>query len=302
MKNSSKNAEPLLWIFLSVLSWSTVASACKWSLTYIHPFWMLFFSSLTASLVLFLLILLNPSCSIQTRLSLKWIGLGLLNPFLYYLLLFEAYRISPAQEALVLNYTWAILLALGSAVVYKQKLSLLTLVGLILSFIGVWILTAKGLLSLPGLSLGNGFALVSAFVWAYYWIVNLKNDNNPLLALFVQFSTASLAILIFAYLFGPTLNLNKQGLFGSIYLGFFEMSLPFFWWLLALRKSKQTSQIVHWIYLSPVLSMIWIAIILKETVLPASWIGLGFVIGGMILSKVPKEKMPENPEVLDNSF
>jgi drug/metabolite transporter (DMT)-like permease len=33
-------------------------------------------------------------------------GLGFMNPFLYYVLLFRAYDLLPAQQAQPLNYTW----------------------------------------------------------------------------------------------------------------------------------------------------------------------------------------------------
>ena len=39
-------------------------------------------------------------------------ALGFLNPFLYYVVLFKAYDLLPAQEAQPLNYTWAITLAI----------------------------------------------------------------------------------------------------------------------------------------------------------------------------------------------
>lgn len=38
------------------------------------------------------------------------IGFGLVNPCLYYLLLFSAYDRLPAQEAMAINYTWTLTL------------------------------------------------------------------------------------------------------------------------------------------------------------------------------------------------
>jgi drug/metabolite transporter (DMT)-like permease len=51
--------------------------------------------------------------------------LGALNPFAYYLVLFEAYRRLPAQEGQAINYTWAITMSLLAAPLspaqYRQR-------------------------------------------------------------------------------------------------------------------------------------------------------------------------------------
>ena len=44
--------------------------------------------------------------------------LGLVNPFLYYLVLFKAYDLLPAQEAQAINYTWALMLAFLSVIFF----------------------------------------------------------------------------------------------------------------------------------------------------------------------------------------
>ncbi|HOI25513.1 MAG TPA: DMT family transporter [Caldisericia bacterium] len=275
-----------LWIALSILSWSSVASACKWTLEYIDSSWTLFFSSLTSAVVLFILLLFHPSCSVNQKLKWKYLLMGFLNPFLYYFILFEAYRMSPAQEALVLNYTWAILLALLSAIYFRKALKWKSLLGMLISFLGVYVVVSKGSIFLPQWSLGNGLALVSAVVWAVYWVLNMKEEGSPLPALFVQFSSASLLVLLFNLAVFPIpRTFSLWGIAGSIYLGIFEMSLPFFWWLLALKRSEQTSQTIHWVYLSPILSMVWIAILLKEEIRLYSILGLILVLMGILLGK-----------------
>lgn len=287
-----------LWIALSILSWSSVASACKWTLQHIDSSWMLFFSSLTSALVLFILLLFHPSCSIRQKFKWKYLFMGFLNPFLYYFILFEAYRLSPAQEALVLNYTWGILLALLSAVYFRKALKWNSLLGMLISFLGVYLVISKGSFLLPTWSLGNALALISAGVWAVYWVLNMKEEKLPLPALFIQFASAALLALLFnLFVFPIPGSFDIKGLVGSVYLGVFEMSLPFFWWLLALRRSPQTSQTIHWIYLSPILSMVWISMFLREPIQFYSWLGLILVLLGILLGKElnPKKRNREIP-------
>jgi drug/metabolite transporter (DMT)-like permease len=179
MVNSSKITPPWLWLMLAILSWSTVASACKWTLAFVHPSWMLLIATFTASFVLWLLLSFHPSCSVHQKIQWKWVFIGLINPFLYYSLLFEAYRLSPAQEALVLNYTWAVALAILSAIVFKKALQLKVLAGMLLSFLGVWLIISQGSLLVPTLRFGNFLALFSALIWAVYWILNMNHEEAP---------------------------------------------------------------------------------------------------------------------------
>ena len=70
--------------------------------------------------------------------------LGVLNPLLYYLVLFEAYDLLPAQEAQALNYTWAITLSLLSVPFLGQKLSLQELGAIMLAYLGVLFIATHG--------------------------------------------------------------------------------------------------------------------------------------------------------------
>ena len=51
--------------------------------------------------------------------------LGLINPFLYYIVLFEAYNLLPAQEAQAINYTWVLVLSIFSIIFLKEELKFL---------------------------------------------------------------------------------------------------------------------------------------------------------------------------------
>ncbi len=80
---------------LAVLLWSTVASAFKLSLRYLTPLQLLFYASLTSLLVFGLLH--SREFSLDRR-NLRSAYLGLINPFLYYLVLFSAYDRLPPRK------------------------------------------------------------------------------------------------------------------------------------------------------------------------------------------------------------
>ncbi|MDE0286860.1 MAG: DMT family transporter, partial [Gammaproteobacteria bacterium] len=107
-----------LFALSAVLLWSTVATAFKISLRYLDVFQLLLVASVTATLCLLLVVVLTGRLKIPASLGkrdyLRLACLGILNPFCYYLVLFRAYDLLPAQVAQALNYTWAITLMLLS--------------------------------------------------------------------------------------------------------------------------------------------------------------------------------------------
>ena len=93
-------------------------------------------------------------CFFATRLSqINWpwplliaplaVGLGLINPTAYYLILFAAYDRLPAHIAQPINYTWAITLALLAVPILGQRLTLRSLWGILTSYLGVVILVQQ---------------------------------------------------------------------------------------------------------------------------------------------------------------
>ena len=122
----TKQTKAYLCASAVVLFWATSASAFKISLGYIDVFSLLFYASVTSTVVFFVYILISNKLvflkSLSTKDYLYSAMLGFLNPFLYYAVLFEAYSILPAQEAQPLNFIWPITLVLLSIPLLKQKI------------------------------------------------------------------------------------------------------------------------------------------------------------------------------------
>ena len=218
--------------------------------------------------------------------------LGLLNPFLYYLILFKAYSLLPAQMALSLNYTWAIIVVLLSIPLLKQKISFSSIIAIFISFIGVNFIATQG--DITGLKFTNTFGVVlaisSSFFWALYWLLNTKDSVDPTIRLLLNFIfgfSYSIISVIFIFEFKfPDVN----GILGSAYIGFFEMGVTFVLWLNALKLSETTAKVSNLIYLSPFLSLFFISFIIGEEILFSTIIGLIFIIFGIILQNKSKLK------------
>ena len=282
-----------LFALTAVLCWSTVASAFKLALQYLDVYQLLLYASFTTIVVLFTILAAQKKLGLIRRFStmdyLKAAILGLMNPFLYYIVLFNAYSLLPAQLALPLNYTWPIMLVLLSIPLLKQRIKPLTVMAVIISFAGVVIISTRGNLSTfefvnPG---GVALALGSSVIWGLYWIFNMKEGGHTLARLLIIFCFGFVYILIATLIFSNPLAIDVRGLAGAVYVGLFEMGVTFVFWLKALEYSSNTAKVSVLIYLSPFLSLIWIHFLVGEKIYPSTIIGLGVIIGGILVQNYP---------------
>ena len=281
-----------LYALTAVLFWSTVASAFKLSLDYLNPLQLVFWSSLASTLLLGGILAgqgkLKALLRIRGRDILTSLGMGLLNPFLYYLILFKAYALLPAQEAQPINYTWAITLALLSIPLLGQRIRARELLAGCISYLGVVVIATHGeLTSLTFANpLGVALALASTLVWALYWIANTKDGRPPVMGLFCNFLFSLPFSCAACLLFSDLAVSAPRGLLGAAYVGVFEMGVTFVFWLQALRLSENTAKVSNLIFLSPFLSLVLIHYLVGETILPSTYLGLVLIMAGLALQKL----------------
>lgn len=292
MKNQRK---AYLFALTAVLFWSTIGSAMKISLRHIDVFQLILLSNLAAVIILFITLVIQRKLPLMKDLSARhWINsaiLGLLNPFLYYIVLLTAYDLLPAQEAGTLNYIWPLILVLLSIPMLKQRISGWSLIAVLISFTGLTIISTHG--DLVGFSfsspLGVALAVGSAIFWALYWILNMKDSREDVSKLFLNFCFGLLYISILCLVMGNFVVPTWEGIAGSVYLGIFEMGVTFVLWLKALNHSVNTAKVSNLIYLSPFLSLVFIHFAVGEAILGSTIIGLGFIISGIILQQYLKK-------------
>ncbi len=283
----------------AVLCWSTVATAFKLSLRVLSPLQLLLGASFTAALSLLAILAatgrLRELASLSRRDLAVSAGLGMLNPFVYYLILFRAYDILPAQQAQPLNMTWGVILALLSVPFLKQRLTLRSLGALLLALAGVMVISTEGRLGTMEFTspLGVALALASACLWALYWIANTRDRCDPLLRLLLNFGFGFMFTLAWWLLQGAPLPANPTGWAGAAYVGMFEMGITFFLWLQAMRLTRSAARISILVYIAPFLSLVLIHFVLKEHILPASFIGLIMIVAGILWQRGDSEVKSE---------
>ncbi|MGK9475504.1 DMT family transporter [Melioribacter sp. OK-6-Me] len=282
----------LKYALSAVFLWSTVATAFKLTLTGMNYAQLLFYSSLTSTLIFAFFIIQRKKCVGEILLSKNHIKnnilLGLLNPFLYYLVLFKAYSLLPAQEAQPLNYTWPIIISIFAAIFLKNKINFRIIAGLILAFLGVIIIATRGyIFSLHFHNiLGVSLALGSSLLWGLFWTFNLLDSRKEDEKLFGSFFFGTIYTFIYILIFDSFSIISYKYLIGAIYVGFFEMGITFVLWLRALRLSENKARTATLAYLSPFISLLFIWLILGEKMMLSSIAGLVLIVSGIIIQRL----------------
>lgn len=289
MTNQKKS---FLFAIAAILFWSTVGTAFKITLRHLNYAELLLLSSLVSLIFLAITITVNNKLSQLWQTTQKQLAysalLGFLNPFAYYLILFKAYSLLRAQEAVALNYIWPMMLVLLSVPVLKQKIKPVNIIALLISFSGAITIATQGKPFSLDLTepLGVTLALSSAFFWAMFWLLNVRDSREETLKLFMNFLFGFIYTLIYCLITGNLKIPSVEGIMGSVYIGLFEMGITFVFWLKALKYAENTAKVSNLVYLSPFISLMFISVIIGEKILPSTLAGLVLIISGIIIQQV----------------
>ncbi len=280
-----------LFAGIAIFFWSTVATAFKIALREFDFIQLIFYSSAITLIILFLFLLFQKKTGLLFRQSQKEIlssmVLGALNPLLYYLILFKAYSLLPAQMAQPLNMTWAIVLAILSVPLLGQKIGWMSFVALFISFIGVVFVSSQG--SVSGFENTNWrgvlLALSSSLIWAIYWIFHVRDQRDQIVKLFLNFFFGTLYLFPVVWLFSTFKFEAGTSFYSVVYIGFFEAGITYILWLKALELSTNNAKTGTLVFVAPFISLIFIHFILKETIYISTFIGLIFIVAGVLLQQ-----------------
>ncbi|GEK72177.1 membrane protein [Halomonas halophila] len=275
----------------AVALWSTVATAFKVALERMTPLELMWLAALVSWALIGALVvrrgLLGEALKRGWR-TAAWAGL--MNPVAYYLVLFAAYDRLPGQEAMALNYTWALAMALLAVPILGQRLTLVDALAGLVAYSGVWVIATRGAVLDVAFAdpLGVGLALVSTLIWALYWLLNVRDRRPPLVAQWQNFSVG-VPVLTGLLLFGPGFRWHGlDGLAAGVYVGLFEMGIAFVLWQLAVGTVSRTAKVSNLIFLSPPVSLMLLYLVVGEPILPSTLVGLVLILGGLALQQWQK--------------
>jgi drug/metabolite transporter (DMT)-like permease len=289
-----KSHQSYFYALLAILFWSTVPTVFKICLKELGILQMLTIASLVSTIVLFIILVSGRKVNLIRNSTGKEILssalLGLINPFLYYLILLRAYQLLPAQVAQPLNMIWPIILVFLSVPLLGQKIGLKSYIALFISFAGVYIISSQGNLfghihsDIRGVLLATG----SSVFWAFFFILNVRDKREETLKLFMNFLFGTIYLLVTMTITGKW-NIGGasfKGIAAAIYIGIFEMGITFWFWLKALQLASSTDKVSNLVYIAPFLSLVFIHFILHEPVYYTTPAGLILIISGIWIQNI----------------
>lgn len=284
----------------AVAMWSTVATAFKLALQTMTPVELMWVAAVVSWLLIGALVIRRGQLGSAVRHGWRTaLWAGLMNPVAYYLVLFAAYDRLPGQEAMALNYTWALAMAFLAVPILGQRLTRVDLAAGLIAYAGVWTIATRGAVFDVAFAdpLGVGFALASTLLWALYWLLNARDPREPLVAQWQNFSVG-LPILTAIVAFGPGFTWHGWGSLGAgIYVGLFEMGFAFVLWQMAVHQVSRTAKVSNLIFLSPPVSLLLLHVIVGEPIRTSTLIGLALILAGLGLQQLQKapEAATEHP-------
>ena len=286
----SPTRKSYIYAGLAIFFWSTVPTAFKISLGEMDILSMLTIATLssTAALTIALFSGRKTGQLMKTtgRELLKSAILGLINPFIYYLILLRAYQLLPAQVAQPLNMIWPVIIVFLSVPILRQKIAGRSYLALLISFVGVYIIASQGKpftashSDLKGVFLATG----SSLFWAVYFLMNVKDKRDETVKLLLNFIFGSIYLIAAMIITGNFHSVpGLKGVAASVYIGIFEMGITFLFWLRALQMATTTDKVSNLVYLAPFLSLVFVHFIIHEPVYYTTPAGLLLIIIGILI-------------------
>ena len=280
----NQDRQAILYGLGAVALWSTVATAFKVALAWMSPLELMWLASLVSWALMGAIVVYQGNVGVALSKGWKTAAwAGLMNPVGYYLVLFAAYDRLPGQEAMALNYTWALAMAFLAVPLLGHRLTRTDVAAGLVAYSGVWVIATRGDVFNVTFAdpLGVVFALASTLLWALYWLLNARDKRPPLVGQWQNF-TVGLPILTLLLLVGPGFQWHSgPALMAGIYVGLFEMGIAFILWQLAVHKVSRTAKVSNLIFLSPPVSLLLLFVIVGESIYPSTLVGLALILAGL---------------------
>lgn len=171
-----------------------------------------------------------------------------------------------------------------ACIILKEKMTSRKLIAIILSFIGVIIVTADGnLLNIRKDNIiGAIYCIIAAISYGLFSVLNKKTSYNKYVSMMLFYFVSFIISLLYILIFENSFELESIQLLGLLWIGIFTSATAFTSWALALEHGD-TVIISNLAYITPFLSLVWTALILKEELNINSIIGLIIIILGIFI-------------------
>lgn len=265
----------------------------------IDNFQFLFWSNLLSAVVIAATVKRNKAtlrdsyaCIANAKGLLLNASLGLLGCCLYYLCLYYGYANANSVQVLIIQYLWPALITVFAVVLLKEQLSAKKIISIVLGFIAAVLVITQG--NFTALKFDNldvlAIVFVGAISFALFSVLSKKEQRvDAAFAIFFYFVWGTIFSGVSLFFFSSWALPDSRSLLVILINGAFINGITYILWIVALAKTD-ASRISPLVYLSPVLSMLWISLFFAEKFTVINVIAMAFAIASGLLVIERKSK------------
>jgi len=284
----TESGKGTIYALLAVAMFATLGTGFKVAVNYLDSYSVVVWMGIFATLALFLYLaaegqLRTVAAELRHR-PLFFPLAGIIGLGVQQILCLRTYELIPASQAVILHYTYPLLMLLLARLIFREKSGWPAVVCVLLGFTGVCVLVLSGgSLGDVRFSAGVTVGLGTAFSFALFCVL-IKHASFSITAGMFLFNLFGLLFLLCLLPFYRMQWTPDPGVMALLaYLGVFPTALAFILWNRALRMIP-TGRSSNCALLVPILSLICIALILKEQISAMQAIGMAIVLGSVFLN------------------
>lgn len=285
---------PYLALTTAMLLWASSFIALKTVFLVFDPLFVLFCRMVIATVLLLPLLYWQGARWRYQRGDWKWmLGLGLCEPCLYFLFESQALLYTSASQAGLITATLPVLAAIGALIFLRERLSVQSWLGIVISLCGVVWLTfsSEANASAPNPLLGNALEFLAMICAAGYVLIAKKLSSR-----YSALTITAIQTVMGCVWFGFSL-LTPWGQWPQVfpldavlwvlYLGAFITlgAYGLYTWSVSKVPVAMAAAFVN---LIPVFTLILAGLFLNERLNGGQWLACLFVLGGVLLSQARK--------------
>lgn len=287
---SKHRNQAILALIIANLIWGTASPIFKLALQNITPFTLAFFRFSGAALLLLPFAINNLTVrkkDIRNLILLSVFGITINITFFFFGL-----KLAPSINAPVIGSTGPIFGYIAAIIFLKEKPKLKTLLGIIISLIGILTIVLQPLLTegIDGQILGNLFFILAMLGAVGHSIFSKKiMEDYPAITItfwsFVIGSLTFLPLFLSEMINGSTLlNLDMRGYFGLMFGIFLSSAVGYFLFEWGLKQIS-TQEVGIFTYIDPLAAAVIAIPLLGEKITPVFVIGSLMVFIGIYISE-----------------
>lgn len=280
--------KPYLYAFGAIAFWSTTATVSKLLLHSFSTIQILAVCSLVAAVFLLGVNLVRGKLALlrsyRPRDLLITAGVGLLGTFFYNMFLVLGIDRLLASQAMIINYLWPMMAVVAGCLLLKERLTPRKAAAVVLSFLGVVLVTTNGeLTGLSGSSLtGAALCVLAAVSYGLFVVLNKRLSYDPTVSMMLYYIVSALVAVSCILVTGDAPRLSGPESLGLLWIGLGDYSIAYVSWALAM-KAGQTAKIANLAYITPFLSLVVAHFFLGDPITLWSVGGLLVIVAGIFL-------------------